>query len=356
MSTCVSLAGIDAALEPPLAASSLRQAFDGVRRDPGSVQLAEAGCEGDAYLLSAREPGRHVAMEYVRLDRGVWLVFGELQYDEPIVQWHRQRRELTFVMVLRGACMLSTAAHPEQRSICSEGHVIGTASMGDTMVCRHIPPGVRCQAVSLVFDDEAALRDFGLDPMAVQCWLGPETGAPRSARSPFRVTIGTPNGHVLKAAQSILWTRFTGTHRRLYLKSKAGELMCHLLATPAGAVDSAGFPAIGPQSDDAVAAIAHAALSDPDDCPEIPDLAVRLQVSVSRLLAVFRARYGRSPHEHLSATRMVRARRLIQQTNKPLIDVALACGYEHHSSFSTAYRRTYGETPIATRRAVARPA
>ena len=357
MNACVSLVDIDAALEsPPATVDSLQQAFDGVRHDRGSVQIADAGCEGDAYLLSAQGPGRHVAMEYVRLERGVWLVFGEFEFDQPVVQWHRQRRELTFVAVLRGACMLSTAASPQQRSVCSEGHVIGTVSMGDTLICRHIPPGVRCQAVSLVFDDEEALQRFGLDSAAVHRWLSPGTDAARQGRSAFQVAIGTPNGHVLKAAQAILWTRFAGAHRRLYLKSKAGELMCHLLATPAGASNDANMAGIGAQRDDTVAAIAHAALSDPEDCPDIADLAARMQVTVSRLLAVFRAKYGLSPHEHLTATRMVRAKRLIQQTNKPLIDVALACGYEHHSSFSTAYRRTYGETPIETRRAAGRPA
>lgn len=77
-------------------------------------------------------------------------------------------------------------------------------------------------------------------------------------------------------------------------------------------------------------------------------------MTTSRLLAAFRATYGVSLRDHMTATRMARARRLLSQTNIPLLEVALACGYEHHSGFSTAYRRCFGETPIETRRAAAR--
>jgi AraC-like DNA-binding protein len=40
---------------------------------------------------------------------------------------------------------------------------------------------------------------------------------------------------------------------------------------------------------------------------------------------------------------------MLLEGHMSLIEIALACGYEHHSSFTTAYRRAYGETPRETR-------
>jgi AraC-like DNA-binding protein len=361
MSACVStqpfsssLVDVESALSvPPKEVGSLEQAFHDTSREGRGAGLQVSGSDRDTYLVSSHDPGRHVEMEYVRLGPGVWLVFGEFQFDAPVVQWHRQHSELTFVVVLRGASMITSASAPQQRSFCAEGHVIGTASVGETLICRHIPPGVRCQAVSLIFDGEESLMRFGLDPVEVRRWLHPQDSAIDSGRATFRAAVGTPNSLVLKAAQAILWARFGGSRRRLYLRSKAGELMCHLLCTPANAHGGIDVSNIGPNSDDSLAAIAHAALSEPEDCPEIGALAIRLNVSAGRLVAAFKSKYGVSPRDHMTSTRMVRAKRLIEQTDTPLIDVALACGYEHHSSFSTAYRRTFGQTPIETRRSAA---
>jgi transcriptional regulator GlxA family with amidase domain len=94
-------------------------------------------------------------------------------------------------------------------------------------------------------------------------------------------------------------------------------------------------------------------LSDPECCIEIGDLALRLQVTNGRLVTAFRAKYGMSPREHVLVVRMAHGRRLLQQTQDSVVDVALACGYEHHSSFTAAYRKAFGEAPIQTRRAVA---
>ena len=361
MSACVSnqrfnssLADIESALSaPPGEVGSLEQVFHDMSHESRNAGFEESDGDRDTCLVSAQEPGRHIAMEYVRLGHGVWLVFGEFQFDVSVVQWHRQHSELTFAVVLRGASMITSASAPQQRSFCAEGHVIGTASMGDTLICRHIPPGVRCQAVSLIFDGDESLMRFGLDPVEVRRWLRPQDSAVASGRAKFQAAVGTPNSLVLKVAQAILWTRFSGSRRRLYLRSKAGELMCHLLCTPASAHGGIDASNIGMNSDDSLAAIAHAALSEPEDCPEIGALATRLNISVGRLVAAFKSKYGVSPRDHMTTTRMVRAKRLIEQTNTPLIDVALACGYEHHSSFSTAYRRTFGATPIETRRSVA---
>src|SRR5262249_54320794 len=107
-------------------------------------------------------------------------------------------------------------------------------------------------------------------------------------------------------------------------------------------------------TDAGLAALAYEAVSDAEHSPDVVDIAARLRVPTGRLLSAFRATYGITLHEHMNKTRMALARRLLAQTSTPLLEVAVASGYEHHSSFSTAYRRTFGETPMQTRRAARR--
>ena len=309
-------------------------------------------CDGEAVRVRRHVPGYHFEQEYVRLERGVWLAFGELHNDESFVNWTRERGVTTFSVLTRGVGMLSTASAPHQRCVFSEGQVVATACSDDTPVCRHIPPGVRAQSVTLLFEGDDALTRFGLKLDEIGQWLAPPNDIPGRSL-PFRAAVGTPNGLVQKAAQAILWAPFSGSRRRLYLRSKAGELMCHLLTTPASSFSGGEVLPKCPRTDDSLAAIAHAAMSDPECCTEIGDLAVRLQVTSGRLVTAFRAKYGMSPSNHMMAVRMAHARRLLQETQNSVVDVALACGYEHHSSFTAAYRKAFGEAPIQTRRAVA---
>ncbi|MET0211236.1 MAG: helix-turn-helix transcriptional regulator, partial [Burkholderiaceae bacterium] len=177
---------------------------------------------------------------------------------------------------------------------------------------------------------------------------------PASLAAPgLRLVSTTPNAAALKAAQAICWTPFQGARRRLFLRSKAGEMLCHLIAGPGVQAAELGHAGGRVVDDASLAALAHEAVSDPEHCPDVMDVAARLCVTTGRLLAAFRATYGVSLRDHMSATRMARARHLLTRTNMPLLEVALACGYEHHSSFSTAYRRSFGETPVETRRAAA---
>jgi AraC-like DNA-binding protein len=342
--------GHDALVAPAGVVRTVQQICESILQ-PGEPWLVP-GCDGHAIRVQRHTPGDHFEHEYVHLERGVWLAFGELQNDQSFVNWTRERGVTTFGVLTRGACVLSTASAPHQRSVFSEGQVIATACTDDTPVCRHVPPRVRAQSVTLLFEGDDALTRFGLDLDEIRQWLAPPNEIPGRSR-PFRAAVGTPSSLVQKAAQAILWAPFSGSRRRLYLRGKAAELMCHLLSTPASSFLGGEVLPERPCTDDSLAAIAHVALSDPECCIEIGDLALRLQVTNGRLVTAFRAKYGMSPREHVLVVRMAHGRRLLQQTQDSVVDVALACGYEHHSSFTAAYRKAFGEAPIQTRRAVA---
>jgi transcriptional regulator GlxA family with amidase domain len=49
--------------------------------------------------------------------------------------------------------------------------------------------------------------------------------------------------------------------------------------------------------------------------------------------------------------RLERARELLLQTGKPILDVAVACGFASASHFSRCYRAVYGHKPSDERAA-----
>lgn len=74
-------------------------------------------------------------------------------------------------------------------------------------------------------------------------------------------------------------------------------------------------------------------------------LAKSAGLSSRQLERLFRKYLNRSPARYYVELRLNRARLLLLQTNMPIIDVALACGFVSASHFSKCYRDFFGKTP-----------
>lgn len=66
---------------------------------------------------------------------------------------------------------------------------------------------------------------------------------------------------------------------------------------------------------------------------------------------LFKDATGETPHEHVNRMRLERAAYKLAITNSSVLDVALAVGFKNHETFTRAFRRRYGESPAAWRRA-----
>jgi len=64
----------------------------------------------------------------------------------------------------------------------------------------------------------------------------------------------------------------------------------------------------------------------------------------------FRHELHTSPARYYMKLRLERAQLLLQQTDLPIIDIAIACGFSSASHFSKCYRTFYGTAPHQTRR------
>ncbi len=74
-------------------------------------------------------------------------------------------------------------------------------------------------------------------------------------------------------------------------------------------------------------------------------IADQVGISTRQLERLFARYVGSTPKNYMTELRLYRARRLLQQTDMRVIDVALACGFSTASHFSRLYRRQFGVSP-----------
>lgn len=64
---------------------------------------------------------------------------------------------------------------------------------------------------------------------------------------------------------------------------------------------------------------------------------------------LFKQSLSLSPYQYLLQQRVERAKQLLQQTNKPVMEIALECGFNSHSHLGRKFRQLTGITPKAYR-------
>ncbi|MDQ1901537.1 GlxA family transcriptional regulator [Paracoccus sp. WLY502] len=78
-------------------------------------------------------------------------------------------------------------------------------------------------------------------------------------------------------------------------------------------------------------------------------LAADAGMSTRQLERLFMRYMNRSPKRYYLEARLTRARQLLLNTDLPLIEIAIACGFSSSSHFSKCYRERYGTSPYRER-------
>jgi transcriptional regulator GlxA family with amidase domain len=82
----------------------------------------------------------------------------------------------------------------------------------------------------------------------------------------------------------------------------------------------------------------------------IGEIAAQAGVGTRELLRRFTDRLGTSPKAYYVGLRLMLGRRLLEHTDRPMADIAAACGFASGSAFARAFRERYGVNPSAFRR------
>ena len=88
-----------------------------------------------------------------------------------------------------------------------------------------------------------------------------------------------------------------------------------------------------------------------DEPRDVRRIAADVGLSPRQLERLFAKYLRASPSHHYLELRLDRARELLLQTAKPILDVAVACGFASASHFSRCYRAVYGHKPSDERSA-----
>ncbi|MES0076703.1 GlxA family transcriptional regulator [Mesorhizobium sp. M0058] len=81
----------------------------------------------------------------------------------------------------------------------------------------------------------------------------------------------------------------------------------------------------------------------------VPHIAIRVGLSVRQLERRFKRHAGLTPQRYYMQLRVERGRELLIYSSLSVINVALSCGFDSASHFSTWYKRIFGKRPSESR-------
>ncbi len=108
---------------------------------------------------------------------------------------------------------------------------------------------------------------------------------------------------------------------------------------------------VGVANEKLIAAIGIMETAD-EDPSSVQDIATAVGLSARQLERLFEKYVGASPSRFFLKLRLDRARAMLQQTSKSVLEVAVACGFESASHFSRCYRMQHGHRPSDERAAL----
>ena len=82
----------------------------------------------------------------------------------------------------------------------------------------------------------------------------------------------------------------------------------------------------------------------------IDSLSDRFDIPTSTLKRCFKGVYGTTIHQYLKECRINAAKRLLQESDRSILEIANAVGYENGSKFTSAFKESTGVTPSAYRK------
>lgn len=137
--------------------------------------------------------------------------------------------------------------------------------------------------------------------------------------------------------------------RRLFIQSKAVEILCHAFDA-LRQEDDLGSAEASTLATRGVVKAQRLLMENFVAPPSLEDLAHAVGMSRSGLCSAFRQIMGQTVFDYISDLRMQRALALLRQRNNSITQIAYEVGYSNPSSFSVAVLRRFGTTPSDLRR------
>ncbi|MEM1311458.1 MAG: AraC family transcriptional regulator [Cyanobacteria bacterium P01_H01_bin.153] len=150
--------------------------------------------------------------------------------------------------------------------------------------------------------------------------------------------------------QQILQCPYTGLTQRMYLESKAIELLALLMEEEADIHrDKAQANLPGLDRRDRIQYAQEILMNNLTNPPSLMELARQVGLCDCNLKRGFKETFGTSVFGYLRDRRLERAQQLLLDPWMTVTEAARTVGYESRSAFTTAFKQKYGVSPKAYR-------
>ena len=148
--------------------------------------------------------------------------------------------------------------------------------------------------------------------------------------------------------QQILQCSYTGLTKRMYLESKAIELLALLMEEEAIIhQDKARADLPGLDRRDRIQYAQEILMNNLTDPPSLMELARQVGLCDCNLKRGFKETFGTSVFGYLRDRRLEKAQQLLLESWVTVTEAARIVGYESRSAFTTAFKQRYGMSPKA---------
>jgi len=219
-------------------------------------------------------------------------------------------------------------------------HTFGALQIKEPTLLRCYSDGAHEQGVRLMIEPDELVRMTGYEHLPtdlVRVLMSPESMA---------VTARRMSPRMLDIVGEVTRCQMTGAMRRLYLESKALELV----ALAMDALSAPDAPALLELDNTTIERLEHARsllveqMSAP---PALRELARQCGTNERKLKEGFKARFGTTVFGFVRQQRMNRAHELLAKRTRSVTEVAQLVGYANPSKFAAAFRREFGVSPSA---------
>ncbi len=176
---------------------------------------------------------------------------------------------------------------------------------------------------------------------------------PESIQQLMRKTSGylpfALSSEMTLAAEGLLACTLQGELRCMYAQGRALELLALSLAT-LSVRDHMDPEGMSGRDAEKIGRAKVLLERDFVRTPTIPELARDVGTNEAKLMQGFKQLYGQTIFDFTQTRRMEHARRLLEETDRSITEIAFDVGYEYPSNFTTAFKRHFGVTPKIARR------
>ncbi|MEO0457107.1 MAG: AraC family transcriptional regulator [Cyanobacteria bacterium P01_A01_bin.114] len=302
----------------------------------------QAGPVESVYTLA--QPFGNLTYRHIRLRDGLALLMSQWHLQEPLRVVSEAQNyaafELSFCITgqFQGQFERSSTALP-----ASPGRNFSSFAQGDvkstTEYAAHCP-------ISILTINIDSARFCDILPDCLQDLHLGQSIEVHTTQVKMLGTLGWTTPTMLTAIQQILNCPYEGEIKKLYLESKALELVA-LKLEQVQQLERTSAPKIRLKSDD-ITRLYQAKdilLRDIERPPSLTALARQVGMNDFKLKRGFRQVFGTTVFGCLYQYRMEQARQLLETQNLRVVQVAQTVGYANPSQFSAAFKRRFGHSP-----------